>query len=85
MTCDPKLLNRLKRAEGQMRGVQKMMEEGQNCGAVMTQLAAVRASVDKIMGVMAAQNLKNQLENPESDPEIQATMVAKAIQLIEKK
>lgn len=85
MTCDPKLLNRLKRAEGQMRGVQKMMEEGQKCGDVMVQLAAVRASVDKIMGVMAAQNLKNQLETPDPDPIRQEELVAKAIHLIEKK
>lgn len=85
MKCDQKMVNRLKRAEGQMRGVQKMMSEGQPCRDVMTQLAAVRASVDKIMGVMAAENLKFQLENPDSDPAIQAELVAKAVTMIENK
>ncbi len=28
MACDPKLINRLKRAEGQLRGIQAMMTEG---------------------------------------------------------
>lgn len=85
MKCDQKIMNRLKRAEGQMRGVQKMMDEGKNCSDVMVQLAAVRASVDKIMGVMAAQNLMNQLEKPDPNPEQQTALVAKAIRLIENK
>lgn len=85
MKCDQKIMNRLKRAEGQMRGVQKMMDEGKNCSDVMVQLAAVRASVDKIMGVMAVQNLMNQLEKPDPNPEQQTALVAKAIRLIENK
>ncbi|QIL46115.1 metal-sensing transcriptional repressor [Vagococcus coleopterorum] len=85
MQCDQKIMNRLKRAEGQMRGIQKMMSEGQSCGDMMVQLAAVRASVDKIMGVMAAENLKHQLENPDADPDRQAEQLAKAMRLIEKK
>jgi CsoR family transcriptional regulator, copper-sensing transcriptional repressor len=40
------LLNRLKRAEGQLRGVQRMIEEGQPCLQVATQLAAVRKALD---------------------------------------
>ena len=40
------LLNRLKRAEGQLRGVQRMIEEGQPCLEVAGQLAAVRKALD---------------------------------------
>jgi CsoR family transcriptional regulator, copper-sensing transcriptional repressor len=36
------LLNRLKRAEGQLRGIQRMLEEGQDA----TQMAAVRKALD---------------------------------------
>jgi DNA-binding FrmR family transcriptional regulator len=39
------LLNRLKRAEGQMRGVQRMIEEGRDCEAILQQLTAVRSAV----------------------------------------
>lgn len=40
------ILNRLKRAEGQLRGIQKMVEEGSPCMAVATQMAAVRKALD---------------------------------------
>jgi DNA-binding FrmR family transcriptional regulator len=39
------LLNRLKRAEGQMRGVQRMIEEGRDCDSILQQLTAVRSAV----------------------------------------
>jgi len=40
------LLNRLKRAEGQLRGVQRMIEEGQPCVDIANQMAAVRKALD---------------------------------------
>jgi CsoR family transcriptional regulator, copper-sensing transcriptional repressor len=40
------LLNRLKRAEGQLRGVQHMIESGQPCLDIASQMAAVRKALD---------------------------------------
>ena len=40
------LLNRLKRAEGQLRGIQRMIEEGQSCLDIAGQMAAVRKALD---------------------------------------
>lgn len=40
------ILNRLKRAEGQLRGIQRMVEEGETCLAIATQMAAVRKALD---------------------------------------
>ncbi len=40
------LLNRLKRAEGQLRGIQRMIEEGEACLDVASQMAAVRKALD---------------------------------------
>jgi DNA-binding FrmR family transcriptional regulator len=40
------LLNRLKRAEGQLRGVQRMIGEGEPCPAIANQMAAVRRALD---------------------------------------
>ncbi len=42
------LVVRLRRAEGQLRGVQRMLEEGADCQKVLTQLAAVKAAVDQV-------------------------------------
>lgn len=40
------ILNRLKRAEGQLRGIQRMIEEGEPCLDIATQMAAVRKALD---------------------------------------
>ena len=40
------LLHRLKRAEGQLRGIQRMVEEGEDCLAIAGQMSAVRKALD---------------------------------------
>jgi len=40
------LLNRLKRAEGQLRGIQRMIEGGESCLDIASQMAAVRKALD---------------------------------------
>lgn len=42
------VLNRLRRLEGQIRGVQRMIEEGKDCADVITQLSACKAALDKV-------------------------------------
>lgn len=84
-TCDKTILNRLKRTEGQLRGIQKMIEDEKECADVITQLSAVRSSVDRIMGVIVAENLKSCLENPAESKEAQAAKIEQAVQLIVKK
>ena len=41
-----KILNRLSRIEGQVRGVRKMIEEDAYCNDVLVQSAAIAAAVD---------------------------------------
>lgn len=51
MQLDPEnlsaVINRLKRAQGQLAGVLRMIEAGQECTDVVTQLAAVARALDK--------------------------------------
>ena len=42
------LTNRLRRIEGQVRGVERMVEEDRYCIDVLTQIAAVQAALDKV-------------------------------------
>jgi len=42
------LHNRLARIEGQVRGVQRMVEEDRWCPDVLTQIAAIQAALDKV-------------------------------------
>jgi len=39
------LLRRLRRIEGQTRGVARMIEEGRDCQEILQQLAAIRSAV----------------------------------------
>jgi DNA-binding FrmR family transcriptional regulator len=40
-----RIINRLKRIEGQIRGVSSMMAEGRRCDEIITQLSAVNAAI----------------------------------------
>jgi len=42
------ILKRLKRIEGQVRGLHKMVAEERECESIVTQLAAVRSAVDSV-------------------------------------
>lgn len=42
------LLKRLRRVEGQVRGIARMVEEDRYCIDVLTQLSAVRAAIDRV-------------------------------------
>lgn len=79
------IINRLKRAEGQLRGVQKMIEEDQECFDIMTQLTAIRSSINSTMGLVIAQKITQIIENPEADPKRQEERINQAINLIIKK
>ncbi len=46
------ILSRLKKVEGQVKGIQKMVDEGKCCGDIMVQISAVRSAINKIGGLM---------------------------------
>ena len=52
-TARTDLLNRLRRAEGQLRGVQRLIEEGNDCMTIAGQLNAVRKALDSTYARMA--------------------------------
>lgn len=59
MEYDKKALNRLKRIEGQIKGVIGMMEQEKDCREIITQLSAVRSAIDRAMGVIVSANLEH--------------------------
>ena len=42
------LVNRLKRLEGQIRGLQSMIESGQQCEAILTQIMAAKSALNQV-------------------------------------
>ncbi|RKD28012.1 DNA-binding transcriptional regulator, FrmR family [Caminicella sporogenes DSM 14501] len=52
------LLKRLKRIEGQVKGIQKMIEENRYCNDILIQIAAVRSAINKVGGLILENHLK---------------------------
>ncbi|MDQ0174810.1 metal-sensitive transcriptional regulator [Bacillus chungangensis] len=67
MEYSQEMKNRLRRLEGQVRGVIKMMDEGKYCKDVVTQLSAVRSAVDRAIGLIVAKNLESCIQNSKED------------------
>jgi DNA-binding FrmR family transcriptional regulator len=59
------LLKRLARAEGQVRGVSRMVEDNRYCIDVVTQINAVRAALDKIALGLVDDHVRHCLKDPE--------------------
>jgi DNA-binding FrmR family transcriptional regulator len=47
------LIRRLKRIEGQLRGIQRMVEEDRACGEILAQLSAVNEAVRSASALLA--------------------------------
>jgi DNA-binding FrmR family transcriptional regulator len=59
------ILNRLRRAEGQLGGVIRMLEEGRDCQDVVTQLAAVSKALDRAGFAIVASGLRQCIADPD--------------------
>lgn len=80
-----KYITRLKRSEGQLRGIQKMMEEERDCVDIITQLTAVRSSVDRIIELMITENLTSCINDPLEDNQAQKERLEKAVKYLIKR
>ncbi|GAB1333471.1 metal-sensitive transcriptional regulator [Streptomyces sp. E-15] len=60
------VLNRLRRAQGQIAGVIRMIEEGRDCEDVITQLAAVSRALDRAGFAIIATGLQQCVSDIES-------------------
>jgi DNA-binding FrmR family transcriptional regulator len=78
----PKLLNRLHRIEGQVRGVARMLEEERYCIDVLTQLQAIRAALARVEGEMLKDHLNHCIETAIVSGDV-AEQRRKASELIE--
>ncbi|EGK08433.1 protein of hypothetical function DUF156 [Desmospora sp. 8437] len=58
MKYEENVRNRLRRVEGQIGGVLRMMEGQQGCKEVVAQLSAARNAVDRIIALLVVANLQ---------------------------
>lgn len=84
MEYTPEMKNRLKRVEGQVRGVHKMMEDEKACKDVISQLSAARSAIDRAIAFIVAQNLEQCVREQNEKGEDTSEMVQEAIELLVK-
>ena len=83
---DPKLVARLNRIEGQVRGISKMLSDGRYCIDILTQLQAVRAALAKVENAILNEHLGKCIEGAimTGDAEDQRAKARELIQLLER-
>lgn len=64
------VVNRIKRAQGQLAGVLRMLEEGRDCEDVVTQLAAVSRALDRAGFAIIASGLQQCLADGADSPDV---------------
>jgi DNA-binding FrmR family transcriptional regulator len=88
LTADkkPRLLNRLARIEGQVRGVARMVEADRYCIDVLNQLQAVRAALAKVETEMLRDHLGHCIESAivRGDQAEQRQKAGELIELLER-
>ena len=60
------IISRLRRVEGQLRGLQKMIEEERSCEQIIVQVSAARAALDKAALLIVRGHLADCLADPDS-------------------
>ncbi len=62
---DDDVRKRLRRVEGQIRGLQKMLDEGKDCREVITQLSAAQAALDRVAYRLIGAGMRHCVMNPD--------------------
>jgi DNA-binding FrmR family transcriptional regulator len=79
---DSDISNRLRRIEGQVRGIIRMLDEQRDCEEIITQVLAARSAMDKV----AAEVLKHHVDQclSQMPPAEAKSAISRAVQLINK-
>lgn len=82
----PRLLNRLRRIEGQVRGLTRMVEDGRYCIDVLTQIRAARAALAKVESELLKGHLAHCIEDAivSGDEAEQRKKASELIELLER-
>lgn len=62
MTDNAAIIRRLRRIEGQIKGIQKMVEEEKFCGDILTQVSAARSALNSAGGLILENYMKTCLK-----------------------
>lgn len=78
------ILARLKRAEGQLRGIQKMVEDERSCQDLVIQLVAVKEAITQVAITALSNQLVHCLQREISEGRSEEAVIDKFIQAFKK-
>ena len=73
-----KIINRLRRIEGQVKGIEKMLETDQCCGDILIQVSAVRSAINGV-GTLIFQRYSQNCLGQATTPEQQQQAVSELL------
>ncbi len=84
MNYNTQMKNRLRRIEGQVRGIIQMMDSEKGCKDVVTQLSAIRSAVDRVIMYVVGENMSECIRDELAGGGDADKIVHEAIQLLMK-
>lgn len=84
MQYNKSVVNRLKRIEGQIKGVLNMIEQNKDCKDVVIQLSASRSAIDRTIGLIVSLNLEQCVRENIEKGESTEKLVKEAVELLVK-
>ncbi|SFL90511.1 DNA-binding transcriptional regulator, FrmR family [Gracilibacillus orientalis] len=84
MEYNDQMKNRMKRIEGQVRGLMKMMEEQKDCRDVVTQMSAVRSALDRTAALIVSTNLEQCIRDEKQAGGSSEDLIKEAVNLLVK-
>lgn len=82
MEYNDQMKNRMKRIEGQVRGLLKMMEEDKECRDVVAQMSAVRSAIDRTAALVVSKNLEECIREEKQSGESSEDLIKEAVDLL---
>ncbi|TCP57906.1 DNA-binding FrmR family transcriptional regulator [Tumebacillus sp. BK434] len=84
MDYNDSVKNRLRRIEGQVRGVLSMMEQEKDCRDVVTQLTAIRSAIDRTIGYVVGSNLEACIREELEKGNVPEKVIKEAVEMLVK-
>ena len=77
-----KILSRLKRVEGQIRGIQGMIIEERPCSDIMVQMSAAKSALNQVSKLILENHVNSRFNSSISSDDISQVMITEVMELI---
>ncbi|MFA9556976.1 metal-sensitive transcriptional regulator [Evansella sp. AB-rgal1] len=84
MKYNDQMKNRIKRVEGQVKAILRMMEEEQDCKDIVVQMSAARNALDRTLGLVVSTNLEQCVREQIEKGEETEQLIQEAVNLLVK-